>query len=151
MNLHLVTSDTSTAWIMQAYEIHVEAQFAPWKFTTFEDCLTPPYYCVFAVENEIVVGYAIMLEVLDEATLMDIAVKQECRGRGIGDMLLKQVLALSLHNSMVEVWLEVRESNESAIALYEKHGFYHIEIRKNYYPLANGKENAVIMKWEKPL
>lgn len=151
MNLHLVTSDTSTAWIMQAYEIHVEAQFSPWKFTTFEDCLTPPYYCVVAVEDEIVVGYAIMLEVLDEATLMDIAVKQECRGRGIGDMLLKHVLALSLHNSMVEVWLEVRESNESAIALYEKHGFYHIEIRKNYYPLANGKENAVIMKWEKTL
>lgn len=151
MDLHLVTSDTSTEWIAQAYDIHANAQFSPWKLTTFEDCFTPPYYCVFAVEDEMVVGYAIMLEVLDEATLMDIAVKRECRGRGIGDMLLKHVLALSLHNSMVEVWLEVRESNESAIALYEKHGFDHIEIRKNYYPLANGKENAVIMKWEKPL
>ena len=58
MNLHLVTSGTSTEWITQAYEIHVEAQFSPWKFTTFEDCLTLPYYCVFAVEDEIVVGYA---------------------------------------------------------------------------------------------
>jgi len=149
MDLHLVTSDTSTEWIAQAYDIHANAQFSPWKLTTFEDCLTPPYYCVFAVEDEIVVGYAIMLEVLDEATLMDIAVKRECRGRGIGNMLLKHVLALSLDNGMVEVWLEVRESNKSAITLYEKHGFCHIEIRKNYYPLENGKENAVIMKWEK--
>ncbi len=61
---------------------------------------------------------------------------------------------------MREMWLEVRESNDTAIALYESSGFEHIETRKNYYTVtsnddghdkSNGnsvqKENAKIMKW----
>jgi ribosomal-protein-alanine N-acetyltransferase len=45
----------------------------------------------------------------------------------------------------VQVWLEVRESNHTAINMYEKAGFVLIEQRKNYYPAVDGKEDALIM------
>ena len=43
------------------------------------------------------------------------------------------------------LWLEVRASNSPAIALYESLGFNEVTVRKNYYPAAQGKEDAVIM------
>jgi len=148
VSFHLVTSDTPKNWVECAYAIHKASQFAPWKITTFTDCFTSPYYGVFAIVDNSVVGYAIMLEVAGEATLMDIAVKESYRGRGIGASLLNYVLNASDRNGMTEVWLEVRESNINAITLYQKYGFKHIETRKNYYPSETGKEHASIMKWE---
>ena len=147
LNIQLVTADTPAALIERGHAIHVQAQFSPWKLSTFADCFTPPYYGLFALDENELVGYAIVLEVLDEATLMDIAVVQHCRGRGVGKALLQPVLDKAKARSMREVWLEVRESNLAAIHLYETHGFEHIELRKNYYPTENGKENAAIMKW----
>ncbi len=134
----------------RGHAIHVESQFSPWKLSTFADCFTKPYYGVLALDGEALVGYAIVLEVLDEATLMDIAVTENERGKGIGKALVDFVLLTSKTNGMSEIWLEVRESNASAIALYEKKGFEHIETRKHYYATSAGKEHAKIMKWTNP-
>ena len=146
-----------------AHAIHQEALVSPWKLSTFADCFTKPYYGVFAFENDKIVGYAIMLEVVDEATLMDIAVDSGARGKGVGRALVDFVIETSVKNAMREMWLEVRESNHTAIALYESSGFQHIETRKNYYTVKNNdnghdksngnsaqKENAKIMKWTNP-
>ena len=104
-----------------------------------------------------------MLEVVDEATLMDIAVDKGARGTGIGRALVDFVVETSVKNGMCEIWLEVRESNDTAISLYESSGFEHIETRKNYYTVESSdndksginrnsaqKENAKIMKWTNP-
>ena len=149
--------------IAHAHAIHQNAQVSPWKLSTFADCFTKPYYGVFAFDKNKIVGYAIMLEVVDEATLMDIAVDSGARGKGIGRALVDFVIETSVKNAMREMWLEVRESNDAAIALYESSGFEHIETRKNYYTVhsndsgdknSNGhsaqKENAKIMKWTNP-
>ncbi|BFT31016.1 hypothetical protein D210916BOD24_21920 [Alteromonas sp. D210916BOD_24] len=137
--------------IAQAHAIHQNAHVAPWKLSTFADCFTQPYYGVFAYHGEHIIGYAIVLEVVDEATLMDIAVDSNYRGAGVGYALVRNVLSLSEQHGMSEMWLEVRESNHNAIRLYEHTGFEHIETRKNYYTSSgqNGseKENAKIMKW----
>ena len=163
MKLTIVPPQGFDEYIEHAHAIHQDAQVAPWKLSTFADCFTKPYYGVFAFENEKVIGYAIMLEVVDEATLMDIAVDKDARGKGGGRALVDFVIETSMENNMREIWLEVRESNHTAIALYEGSGFEHIETRKNYYTVKSTddgnnnsnvnsaqKENAKIMKWTTP-
>lgn len=163
MELKIVPPEGFDRHIKQAHAIHQRSQVAPWKLSTFADCFTKPYYGVFAFQNEEVIGYAIMLEVVDEATLMDIAVDNAARGKGVGRALANFVVATSMKNNMREMWLEVRESSHAAIALYESSGFEHIETRKNYYTTKNTdianngsngnsthKENARIMKWTNP-
>lgn len=157
VELKVVPSEGFEAQIALAHGIHERAQVVPWKLSTFADCFTKPYYGVFAFYGQEVIGYAIVLEVVDEATLMDIAVDNAFRGKGIGRSLVEFVVNHSLLHGMNEMWLEVRESNYNAIKLYESSGFEHIETRKNYYTTqptevgskAMGKENAKIMKWTK--
>lgn len=147
LKLRIVNSNTPLDTLTEAHRIHESVQVEPWSFATFEDCLTAPYYGVFAYLNEEVVGFAIVLEVLSEATLMDIAVDKKARGKGLGKALLTFVLEQSKSRSMDEMWLDVRESNEVAISLYKQQGFSYIDTRKNYYPTEIGRENALVMKW----
>ena len=146
MKLTIVPPQGFNERIELAHAIHQEAHVSPWKLSTFADCFTKPYYGVFAFDDDRIIGYAIMLEVLDEATLMDIAVAQSTRGKGVGKALLDLVIRTSCHHLMREIWLDVRESNHTAIGLYLSRGFEHIDIRKNYYTTATGKENALVMK-----
>lgn len=148
LDIQRVTTATPIELLSRGHKIHCEAQFSPWKLTTFTDCFTKPYYGLLAIDGDELMGYAIVLEVLDEATLMDIAVAREHRGKGIGKALLHHVLHQSRERNIREIWLEVRESNRTAIQLYETHEFVRIETRKNYYPTQDGKESAVIMKCE---
>lgn len=163
MKLKIVSPEGFDGHIENAHVIHQHSQVAPWKLSTFADCFTKPYYGVFAFEGDKVIGYAIMLEVVDEATLMDIAVDSAARGQGVGRALVDFVMDTSVKNGMSEIWLEVRESNHMAISLYESSGFEHIETRKNYYTVESSdndksgihgniaqKENAKIMKWANP-
>ena len=163
MKLTIVPPQGFNEHIALAHAIHQHSQVSPWKLSTFADCFTKPYYGVVAFENDKVVGYAIMLEVVDEATLMDISVDIAARGKGVGRALVDFVIDTSVKNAMREVWLEVRESNHTAIALYESSGFEHVETRKNYYSVKSTdygnknshgnsaqKENAKIMKWTNP-
>ena len=147
LNLQIVNSQTAQNFLAQAHRIHESVQVEPWSFATFEDCLTAPYYGVFAYIDEEVVGFAIVLEVLSDATLMDIAVEQKARGKGVGKALLTFVLEQSTLRGKDEMWLDVRESNDVAIALYNQQGFCYVDTRKNYYPTETGRENALVMKW----
>ncbi len=141
VNCTLLTSDNLDA----AYHIHCEAQPKPWSKATFSDCLTSPYYALSLADSKGVSGYAIVLEVADEATLMDIAVSTSSRGQGRGQRLLNDVIHHARAHQMQSLWLEVRAGNAAAIRLYEKNGFSHIETRKGYYPAAHGREDAYIM------
>ncbi len=73
------------------------------------------------------------------------AIHPSQQGKGLGYQLLEASIA-QLKNDPLQIFLEVRESNQAAIALYEKSGFHQIDLRKNYYPNANGtREHAIIM------
>ncbi|WP_159529522.1 MULTISPECIES: ribosomal protein S18-alanine N-acetyltransferase [Alteromonas] len=146
MHIQLISDTSSAGALAQAYGIHEASQFKPWSFETFVDCTTTPYFGVLAIKDDQVVGYALVLEVLDEATLMDIAVNKCCRQEGIGRALVEYVKQHAQHNGMTSMWLEVRASNVGAINLYENTGFEHIEVRKGYYQTATSKEDAKIMK-----
>ncbi len=90
-------------------------------------------------------AFAITQVVLDEATLFNIAVDPDFQRRGLGRMLLEHLIDELEKRGVVTLWLEVRASNAAAIALYESLGFNEATIRRNYYPTAQGHEDAIIM------
>lgn len=132
-----------------AFKLQTACHSFPWSRKVFADCLTPPYFASQLVDDEQqVLGYYVGLLAAVEATLMDIGVDTAFRGQGLGRELVRHFLLECNKRQAQDAWLEVRVSNQTAIALYQDMGFETIETRKNYYPLAEGKEDALIMKIE---
>jgi len=98
-----------------------------------------------ALDGEEVVGYVGSQTVLGEADMMNIAVAHSHRRQGIARLLVEELIRQLDANMLT---LEVRASNEGAIALYESLGFRQVGLRKNYY--RKPKEDALILRkeWE---
>ena len=96
-----------------------------------------------ALEGDTVVGYVGSQTVLGEADMMNIAVADSHRRRGIARMLVRALIERLDANMLT---LEVRASNAPAIALYQSEGFAQIGLRKNYY--RKPKEDALILRKE---
>lgn len=100
-------------------------------------------YAVFAVERGDSgegIGYAVGRVSFDEAELHRIAVLPEHRRARAGSRLLARFTALCAQRGAQRIFLEVRSRNESAVALYEKHGFKRISVRRGYY----GDDDAIV-------
>ena len=93
---------------------------------------------VYLIENK-VCGYLIILDSIDVYEILAIAAVEEYRNKGIAQELLDKI-------KTKDIFLEVRESNQTAINFYKKNNFKEISIRKNYY--SEPTENAIIMKLE---
>ena len=96
-----------------------------------------------AVENDTVLGYVGSQTVLEEADMMNIAVEESCRRRGIARALVEELVRQLPAHCLT---LEVRASNAPAIGLYESMGFTQIGVRKNYY--RKPREDALILRKE---
>ena len=90
-----------------------------------------------------VTGYAAFWLMVDEAHITSIAVREECRRQGIGELLLIHLIDLAVECRAVVVTLEVRRSNYIAQVLYQKYGFNRVGLRRAYY--SDNREDAVIM------
>ncbi|HBV91304.1 MAG TPA: ribosomal-protein-alanine N-acetyltransferase, partial [Pantoea sp.] len=90
-------------------------------------------------------AFAITQVVLDEASLFNIAVDPAFQRRGLGRQLLQHLIDELIKRDVLTLWLEVRASNQPAIALYEQLGFNQVSRRPNYYPTASGREDAILM------
>lgn len=135
---------------MQNSDVHAVAQIEhqvqshPWSMKQFEESVES-YVSTVIEQHGKVVGFCILQPVVDEANLLLMAIDPNLHGQGLGFKLLEASIAL-LKNNPIQIFLEVRESNLAAIALYEKSGFHQIDLRRNYYPKNDGgKEHAVIM------
>ena len=93
-----------------------------------------------------VVGYAGVQVILDEGYITNVAVRPDCRRRGVAAQLLKVFLDFAQGNKLAFLTLEVRESNHAAIILYGRHGFRSVGRRRNYYE--HPREDAIIMTKE---
>ena len=96
--------------------------------------------------NETVVGYAGLQVVLDEGYIANIAVFPEHRRKGVAGQLLQVFMNFAEANRLAFLTLEVRASNQAAIALYANRGFEEVGRRKNYYE--HPIEDAIIMTKE---
>ena len=101
-------------------------------------------FWLVAEEDGEVVGYIGSQTVFPESDVMNVAVRPDRRRLGIGQILVEALIRHLQTRECESLTLEVRASNASAIALYEKLGFAQIGLRKNYY--RNPKEDALILR-----
>ena len=121
----------------------------PWSMSNFVDSLNSNYEAwVLRDQNGALLGYFLLMAIVDEAHLLNVAVSAERQGQGLGRFLLNQAVACSRGLGMTSVLLEVRPSNERALKIYERYGFKQIGRRKGYYPAADQqREDAIVMRF----
>lgn len=105
-----------------------------WSEADFEASLTDPsrFFWV-ATEGETLLGFCGLSQSFEQGDILNIGVRPDARGKGIGSQLLQQAIKTFGEQGGKELFLEVRASNAAAKALYEKFGFRQIGIRKGYY------------------
>ena len=115
-------------------EIEKDSFTDNWRFDAFNSCLIGPFYDMnVATINDSIIGYSIMKCIYEDGELIRIAVDKTMRGQGIGEEILVRQLDKARSLGVEKIFLDVRESNEVAISLYEKLGFVRYEITKDFY------------------
>ena len=106
----------------------------PWTAEQFWGELAQPTreYVVADVDGAII-GYAGAYLLAPDADVQTIAVSPAAQGKGVGRLLLEQLIAIAVDADCSQLLLEVRSDNESAIAMYERFGFEAISTRRDYY------------------
>lgn len=117
----------------------------PWSETTFRGLLRRrDAELVVAASGETVIGFAVLWCVLDQAELGNVAVSRQWRGRGVGELLVVEMVRRAARRSVTEIFLEVRPSNTVARRLYERLGFSMVGRRRNYYQ--EPVEDALVLR-----
>ncbi|WP_198246658.1 ribosomal protein S18-alanine N-acetyltransferase [methane-oxidizing endosymbiont of Gigantopelta aegis] len=121
----------------------------PWTEAIFKDCLNASNYTCWVIEdqNQKVIGYCIISIAAAEAHIMNVCVDPDAQGLGAGRKMLEHMIKY-VRGKAQTIFLEVRPSNRKAVHLYQSLGFNEIGIRKDYYPAAHGREDAVMFALE---
>lgn len=120
----------------------------PWTRGIFRDCLRADYPAWIHEARGEAVGYAVISLAAGEAHILNLCTAPVAQGQGHGRRLLRHVLRMARGRGAQRVFLEVRPSNEHAIALYHGEGFNEIGRRPRYYPAIGGREDAIVMAME---
>lgn len=131
--------------LQEIMQIENRAYEFPWTEGIFSDCLRVAYPSwVYEVDGEII-GYTVISVAAGESHILNLCVRPESQGQGIGKLLLDGVMETAKRFDVKQVLLEVRPSNTTAIHLYHQYGFNEVGIRQKYYPAKHGRENALIL------
>ena len=118
----------------------------PWSAGSFRSLVEDDrvFFRVAVGKDALVVGYLVAWFVLDEAEIANLAVDPAVRGRGIGAALLETALREGARRGTAAIYLDVRDSNAAARALYRSRGFAEVARRPRYY--RRPVEDAVVMR-----
>lgn len=137
----------SDAHVAQVAQLEKVCFSAPWSVNAVASELTNPLSLwLVAVDSGTVAGYVGSQTVMGEADMMNVAVHPDYRRQGIAEALIQNLIAQLAEKGAYCLTLEVRASNEAAIALYQKLGFAQVGRRPNYY--RNPREDALILRKE---
>lgn len=117
----------------------------PWSHGVFRDCLLAGYQSIVLVSQDRVAGYGILSVAAGEAHILNLCIEPALRSLGFGERLLDEMLFRARSAAVREIFLEVRPSNETALALYRKKGFYQVANRPAYYQSHQGREDAAVL------
>jgi ribosomal-protein-alanine N-acetyltransferase len=127
--------------------IESESFSDPWSERSFGEILLAPA-AIFLVaarsESRTIAGYVIALVVQSLGEILNLAVAHDFRRRGLGGDLLDAALSAVHARGAQEIFLEVRESNQPALALYGSRGFSAVGQRRKYY--RNPVEDALVLR-----
>jgi len=143
----LVLRPAAATDVKRVAEIEHASFSDPWSVTSFASLVINPdvFFRVAAPScGGAVAGYIVAWFVAGQGEIANVAVAPEARGRGVGAMLLDAALAAAEEAGADAVYLEVRDSNSAARALYASRGFITVGRRRNYYrrPL----EDALVLR-----
>lgn len=119
----------------------------PWTRGIFLDCIHSGYECWLVFLGDQQVGHGVLTAAAGESHVLNITIKPENQGCGLGRQLLTHLIEQARQREAEVTFLEVRESNQSANRLYESFGFNEVGRRRNYYPAAGGREDALVMAY----
>lgn len=133
--------------IEQIAELEQRCFTDPWSSRSIASELDNPLaFWLVAEDAGKVAGYIGSQSVLGEADMLNLAVAPEYRRQGLGTRLIEMLETALRQQGVYSLTLEVRPSNEAAIALYEKLGFFQVGLRRNYYE--KPREDAWILRKE---
>ena len=124
-------------------ELEKECFSEPWSENSLKEELTNETARFYVLrDGEKVLGYIGSNNICNEVYITNVAVNENCRGKGYGKILVNHLIKQCELERAFFITLEVRKSNENAIKLYEKCGFKFIGERKNFY--SKPTEDALI-------
>lgn len=131
----------------QVMEVEPRAYIHSWSDAIFRDCLRVGYSCWVLEEAQSghLIGYGVMSMAVGECHVLNLTVRPEMQGQGLGRHLLRAFLEVARGRRVETVFLEVRPSNLPALALYRSEGFNEVGLRRGYYPAERGREDALVM------
>ena len=129
-------------------QIEQQAYAHPWLRANFSDSLRSGYQAQLLLADETLLGYFVAMKGVDEVHLLNISIVPELQHQGCGSALLIHLFAIAKDSGGLRMFLEVRRSNAGAQRLYLRHGFIQIGERRGYYPVQDGREDAIVMARE---
>jgi ribosomal-protein-alanine N-acetyltransferase len=130
--------------IARVMEIEVQAQYHTWTEGIFRDCIRVGYACWVLEIDAVIQAFGLVSVAAGESHILNICVAREYQRQGYGKLMLRKLLATAEEKGADFIYLEVRDSNEAAICLYDTEGFSRLGVRKNYYPADIGREDALV-------
>lgn len=140
---HLRLLDESDLdWVMQ---VEKQSHSHPWSRGGFERALHQGLNFIIADQQDQALGYCCLLPVLDELHLLNLTVAPNFQRQGIAKQTMLSAFSRFESTQYQVMLLEVRRSNKVARHLYQQLGFAQDGVRKNYYQMAEGREDAILM------
>jgi ribosomal-protein-alanine N-acetyltransferase len=122
---------------------------SPWTHGQFADSLAAGHDALLAYDSSNTwVGYAVMMLAVDEADLLNISVLPAFQRQGTGTALLQHLMRRAKARQATRMLLEVRATNQAALALYTRQGFIEMGRRRGYYSAHEQREDAIVMAHE---
>lgn len=140
LELTALTADTLDA--VEALERAAHSH--PWSRSLLQDAISGRQRGLVALEGGQVVAHLVLCRALDTLEVLNIAVAPSHRRRGYAQCLLSRVIDV-MGEQFDTLFLEVRQSNRAAVALYRRLGFDIVGQRRDYYPTPKGREDALLM------
>lgn len=134
--------------IDQMLDVEQQVYSHPWSRGNFTDSFLSGYEAFgFRNSEQQIFAYFLMMPVMEELHLLNLAVASAYQGQGVARQLIAHMLDYAVQKQADSILLEVRRSNQRAIDVYLKAGFSEIGQRKSYYPAAgNTREDAIVMR-----
>lgn len=118
----------------------------PWTQGNFTDALKSGYQIQLLLAGDVLLGYFVAMQGVDEVHLLNITVAPAYQRQGWARVLLDALTLWARGQGAQWLWLEVRVGNQRALSVYQSHGYRRAGLRKRYYPATHGqREDAVVM------
>ena len=131
--------------VPEMMQMERQAYAFPWTENVLKDCLQGAYLCRGLMLEGVLCAYAILSVAVGECHILNVCVSPNVQGKGIASDFLRKLLDEAVEWDAEIAFLEVRNSNVAALALYSKLGFSEIGRRKGYYRNGDSREDALVL------